>query len=95
MNAPRRLEIVKDLVEETVDRGVAVAEEIHQTIAAVPFAVLGDPLGLGAQQRHLLSVVYGTIRAVNRQVGEFLSDQFEAVEDGRRVADELRDPPRR
>lgn len=89
MNPITRIEIVKDLVQETVDRGVTAAEDIHQTIAAVPFAVLGDPLGIGARQRRLLSLVYGAVREVNRQVGEFLSDQFEAFEEGRDVSARL------
>jgi hypothetical protein len=86
-----RLEMVKDLVQETVDRGVTSVESIHQTIAAVPFDVLAaigvpDPLALRDRQQRALGSIYGVIRDVNRYVGELLSDQFEALEDGRRVA---------
>ena len=86
-----RIEVVKDLVQETVDRGVTAVEEIHQVIAGVPFAVLEavgvpDPLRLRDRQRRVIGVCYGAIRDANRYVGELLSDGFEAVEDGRHVA---------
>ena len=91
-----RLEMVKDLVQETVARGVTSVETIHQAIAGVPFDVLAafgvpDPLDLRERQRRVLGLIYGTVRDVNRYVGEMLSDQFETVEDGRRVARTLRD----
>jgi hypothetical protein len=87
--------MVKDLVQETVDRGVTSVETIHQAIARVPFDVIAalgvpDPLGLRARQERMLGAIYGVIRSVNRHVGEMLSDQFETLEDGRRVARRLR-----
>jgi hypothetical protein len=90
------IEVVKDLAQETVDRGVAVVEQIHQTIAALPFDVLEavgvpDPLRLRERQRRAIGVVYGAVRVANRYVGELLSDGFEAVEDGRHVAGMLGD----
>jgi hypothetical protein len=89
-----RLELVKDLVQETVDRGVTSVETIHQAIADVPFEVLAalgvpDPLALRARQRRVLGLIYGVVRDVNRYVGEMLSDQFETLEDGRHVAGAL------
>jgi len=91
-----RIELVKDLVQETVDRGVTAVEEIHQTIAGLPFDVLEaagmpDPLRLRDRQRRVIGVVYGAVRDANRYVGELLSDGFEAVEDGRHVARVLGD----
>jgi hypothetical protein len=90
-----RLEMVKDLVQETVDRAVTSVETIHHAIAGVPFGVLEalgvpDPLALRARQRRVLALIYGAVRDVNRYVGDLLSDQFEALEDGRRVARSLR-----
>ena len=91
-----RIELVKDLVQETVERGVASVEQIHQVIAAVPFDVLEtlgvpDPLRLRDRQRRVIGIVYGAVRDANRYVGELLSDGFEAVEDGRHVARVLGD----
>jgi hypothetical protein len=91
-----RIELVKDLVQETVDRGVASVEQIHQVIAALPFDVLealGMPgsLRLRDRQRRVIGVVYGAVRDANRYVGELISDGFEAVEDGQHVASMLGD----
>ena len=91
-----RIELVKDLVQETVDRGVGSVEQIHQVIAALPFEVLEalgvpDSLRLRDRQRRVIGVVYGAVRDANRYVGELLSDGFEAVEDGRHVARVLAD----
>lgn len=91
-----RIELVKDLVQETVDRGVASVEQIHQVIARLPFDVLEalgvpDPLRFRDRQRRVIGVVYGVVRDANRYLGELLSDGFEAVEDGRHVARVLGD----
>src|SRR5262245_17833644 len=91
-----RIELVKDVVQETVDRGIGSVEQIHQMIAGLPFDVLEalgvpDSLRLRDRQRRVIGVVYGAVRDANRHVGELLSDGFEAVEDGRHVARVLGD----
>jgi hypothetical protein len=91
MKRAARLELAKDIVQETVDRAVTMVETIHQAIAAVPFdvlATLGAPFApaLRERQRRVLGLVYGAVRNVNRHVGEFLSDEFEALEDAQHVA---------
>src|SRR3546814_6961978 len=50
-----------------------------------------DKLRLRDKQQRTIGTVYETIRRINRQVGELISDQFELVEDGehiKRVLDE-------
>ena len=82
-----RIEAVKDLVQEAVDKGATSVEQIHRTIADLPLAVL-EERGLlpeeGQEARKLvdasIGAVYETIRAVNREVGEFASGIFEALE---------------
>ena len=91
-----RIELVKDLVQEAVDRGTASVERIHQVIAGLPFDVLEalgvpDSLRLRDRQRRVIGVVYGAVRDANRHLGELISDGFEAVEDGRHVARVLGD----
>lgn len=98
MDALGRVEVVKDLVEEAVDRGVTSVEQVHQAIAAAPFAVLEalgvpDPLGIRERQRRIIGIVYGAVREANRHVGTLLSDGFEAFEDGRRAAGAPDDDP--
>ena len=90
------IELAKDLLQETVDRAVASVEQIHQTIAGLPFDVLAalgvpDSLRLRDRQRLVIGVVYGAVRDANRYVGELLSDGFEAIEDAGYVARVLGD----
>src|SRR3546814_14708306 len=57
-----------------------------------------DKLRLRDKQQRTIGTVYETIRRINRQVGELISDQFELIEDGehiKRVLDEKRSEERR
>lgn len=97
MKPLQRLELLKDMVQEAVDRGASSVEAIHQHIAALPFEVLektglldDERLQLRAKQQRTIGAVYDAIRRINRQVGELISDQFEVLEDGERAATTLR-----
>ena len=93
MKPLQRLELLKDLVQEAVDRGATSVEQIHQSIADLPFEAL-DRMGLldsdGSELRETktrtIGFVYEAIRRINQEVGELLSDQFENLESGERVA---------
>jgi len=82
-----RIEAVKDLIQEAVDKGATSVEQIHRTIADLPLSAL-EQRGLlgdeGKSARKLvdssIGAVYETIRAVNREVGELASGLFEALE---------------
>jgi len=95
MDSIERIEVVKDLVQETVDRSVTSVETIHQFVAALPFEA-AERLGLRTaatrtlrdRQREGIGLLYDAIRLVNRQVGTILSDAFEAIEEGRGAARE-------
>ena len=103
MKPLQRLELLKDLVQEAVDRGATSVEQIHQSIADLPFEAL-DRMGLldsdGSELRETktrtIGFVYEAIRRINQEVGELLSDQFENLESGERVASVLNEkkPPR-
>jgi len=93
MKTLQRIELLKDLVQEAVDRGATSVEQIHQFIADLPFEMLErlgalDPDGseLRAAKTRTIGVVYEAIRRINREVGELLSDQFENLENGSHVA---------
>jgi len=93
MKALQRLELLKDLIQEAVDRGATSVEQIHQYIADLPFEGM-DRMGLldpdGSELRESktrsIGLVYDAIRRVNKEVGELLSDQFENLESGEQVA---------
>jgi hypothetical protein len=86
-NTIARIEAVKDLIQEAVDKGATSVEQIHRTIADLPLAAL-EQRGLlgeeGNSARTLvdssIGAVYETIRAINREVGELASGLFESLE---------------
>jgi len=93
MKTLQRLELLKDFIQEAVDRGATSVEQIHQHIAALPFEALeksglleDDKLKLREKQRRSIGMVYDAIRRINREVGQLISDQFENVEDTQHVS---------
>ena len=93
MKTLQRVELLKDLIQEAVDRGATSIEQIHQYIADLPFEALErlgmlDPDGteLRETKRRTIGLVYDAIRRVNREVGQLFSDQFENLENGSHVA---------
>jgi polyhydroxyalkanoate synthesis regulator phasin len=102
MNKLQRVELLKDLIQEAVDKGATSVEQVHQYIADLPFEALekagllrDDRLGLRARQRRSIGMVYDAIRRINREIGQLLSDQFETLEDSAQAARNLRRGRRR
>jgi hypothetical protein len=97
METLQRVELIKDMVQQAIDRGAASVEQIHQFIADLPFEALersglleDDRLGLREKQQRTIGMVYDAIRRINDEVGRFVSDQIENIEDGRELAARLR-----
>lgn len=99
----QRIELIKDLIQEAVDKGATSVEQVHQYIAELPFDALEktgllpeDKLQLRDKQRRTIGMVYDAIRSINRQVGQLISDQFENLENTEDAARNLdagdRDP---
>jgi hypothetical protein len=93
----QRVELIKDIVQQAIDRGATSVEQIHQFIADLPFEALertglleDDRLGLRQKQQRTIGMVYEAIRRVNDEVGRFVSDQIENLEDGHALAERLR-----
>jgi len=84
-----RIEAVKDLIQEAVDKGATSVEEIHKVIAAMPLDALArrgllrrdDAEQLKHANEATVGVVYDAIRRINREIGELASSVFEAIED--------------
>ena len=94
MKAIERLEVLKDFVQEAVDKGATSVQQIHQYIADLPFEALeksglldDDRMQLRDRQRRTIGMVYDAIRRINKQVGDLISDQFENLEDAGTVMD--------
>lgn len=97
METLQRVELIKDMVQSAIDRGASSVEQIHQFVADLPFEALersglleDDRLGLRAKQQRTIGMVYEAIRRINEEVGRFVSDQIENLEDGRDLAARLR-----
>ena len=93
MKAVQRLELLKDFVQEAVDRGATSVEQIHQYIADLPFEALeksglleNDKLQLREKKRRSIGMVYDAIRRINREIGQLISDQFENLEETQHVS---------
>lgn len=89
----QRLELLKDMIQEAVDRGATSVEQVHQYIAELPFEALertgllkDDRLNLREKQRRSIGMVYDAIRRINQEIGQLISDQFENLEEGQGVA---------
>jgi len=92
MKAVQRLELLKDFVQEAIDRGATSVEQIHQYIADLPFEALEksglleqDKLQLREKKRRSIGMVYDAIRRINREIGQLISDQFENLEETQHV----------
>jgi hypothetical protein len=101
MTTLERLELLKDMVQQAIDRGATSVENIHQYIADLPFEALekaglldDDRLGVRDTQRRTIGTVYDAIRRINREVGDLISDQFENLEDGQVSAESLAKEPK-
>ena len=98
MKAVQRLELLKDFIQEAVDRGATSVEQIHQYIADLPFEALekaglleNEKLKLREKQRRSIGMVYDAIRRINREIGQLISDQFENLEETEHVNTVLRE----
>lgn len=93
MKKLERLQLLKDMIQEAIDRGATSVEQVHQFIAELPFEALErtgvideERSKLKVKQRQTIGMVYDAIRRVNREVGQLISDQFENLEESQQVA---------
>ena len=88
MSTMLRIEAIKDLIQEAVDKGATTVEQIHKVVADLPFSVL-EQRGLLADtaeavrdtSARTIGNVYDAIRRINREIGEMASHVIEAVDD--------------
>ena len=81
-----RVEAIKDLIQEAVDKGVTSVEEIHNSIIMVPISEL-ERHGLTETARAArdlqdltIGTVYRAIHMVNQEIGELASGFFQSAE---------------
>lgn len=83
-----RIEALKDLVQEAVNKGATTVEQIHQTIAAMPLDALEKrglldekAASLREAQASTIGAVYDAIRRINQEVGDLATGLIEGLED--------------
>ena len=88
-----KLEMLKDMIQTAIDNGARTVEDVHKSIADLPFEILeknglldDDKQQLRERSQQTIGAVYGTIREINQKIGELASDMFEAIEDGQHVS---------
>lgn len=93
MKKLQRLELLKDFIQEAVDRGATSVQAVHQYIADLPFEALEqtgliseEKSGLRRKHQQTIGVVYDAIRRINRDIGQLISDQFENLEESKLAA---------
>jgi predicted RNA-binding protein Jag len=97
MGVLNKLELLKDMVQEAIDKGATTVEDVHRTIAEVPIEQLESSGLLDADEaqekkelhHRTVGTIYDAIRRVNSQVGEMASELFEAVENGKAASDRM------
>ena len=87
----RKLEEIKDLVQEAIDSGATNVEEIHKSLAGKPFKVLkkirlsGTAVEkLGDFQDQSIGNVYEFIRSLNEKIGEIATELLKKIEKDKR-----------
>lgn len=101
MKKLQRLELLKDFVQEAVDRGASSVQAVHQYIADLPFEALQqtglineEKAGLRQKHQQTIGVVYDAIRRINREIGQLISDQFENLEESTIAAERIAPEPK-
>lgn len=100
MKKLQRIELLKDFIQEAVDRGATSVQAVHEYIADLPFEALQqtgllkeEATGLQQKHRQTIGVVYDAIRRINREIGQLISDQFENLEETRDAAERMAPAP--
>ncbi len=77
----KRIKELKDLVQEAIDNGATTVEQIHKSIANMPFEVLEKINLSGATvdklenfQKETIGTVYDFIRSVNAKAGDIANE---------------------
>jgi MinD-like ATPase involved in chromosome partitioning or flagellar assembly len=82
-----KLQELRELVQDSIDKGATTVEEIHKQIAGKPFEILEKlaPLEAIAKdakefQEKTIGNVYEMIRGLNQKIGEIAAELLEKVE---------------
>ena len=90
----KKLQELKDLVQEAIDNGATSVEQIHKSLAKQPVEMLkkiklsGAAVGrLEDFQNETIGNMYAFIRSVNQKVGEIAAELLKTMEKDRGIKD--------
>jgi hypothetical protein len=93
MGLLNKAELLKDMIQTAIDNGAKTVEDVHKSIADMPFEALErsglldeDGQKLRDKNQQTIGVVYEKIRDINQKVGEMASDMFETLEDSQHIS---------
>lgn len=93
MGLLNKAELLKDMIQTAIDNGAKTVEDVHKSIADMPFEALEksglldeDGQKLRDKNQQTIGVVYEKIRDINQKIGVMASDMFETLEDGRHIS---------
>ena len=82
--------VATTLVQDAIDKGVTTVENLHKSLAGLPFKVLeesellrGPAKEVRRLQDRTIKAVYGLIRRVNQQVGRLTSELLDGSDQRR------------
>ncbi|NNM52084.1 MAG: hypothetical protein HKM02_07650 [Pseudomonadales bacterium] len=82
----QQIEAIKDLLQESVERGSRMVEGIHQVVEDTIVQTVGleDQAAVQAY-RTRVAHIYESIRLINQKLGDAASEIFEVIEDQAQV----------
>lgn len=93
MGILNKVELLKDMIQTAIDNGAKTVEDVHKSIADMPFEALErsglldeDAQKLRDKNQQTIGMVYEKIRDINQKVGELASDMFETLEDSQHIS---------
>jgi len=93
MGLLNKAELLKDMIQTAIDNGARTVEDVHKSVADMPFEALEksglldeDRQKLRDKNQQTIGMVYEKIRDINQKIGELASDMFETLEDSQHIS---------
>ncbi|AUM11844.1 hypothetical protein [Ketobacter alkanivorans] len=93
MGLLNKAELLKDMIQTAIDNGARTVEDVHKSVADMPFEALEksglldeDRQKLRDKNQQTIGMVYDKIRDINQKIGELASDMFETLEDSQHIS---------
>ncbi len=93
MGLLNKAELLKDMIQTAIDNGARTVEDVHKSVADMPFEALEksglldeDRQKLRDKNQQTIGMVYDKIRDITQKIGELASDMYETLEDSQHIS---------